>query len=327
MSVSVFLPNFDAAMDLAEVIDNRSPGRAQYAPGASSEEIQYRVPFDVVNSFVIGMLGYHYVDESGEVPILRRTAPAASPLNPFMFATRIGPLIGERFDRKQEDIIAPAPWVEIPAYAHYENVVATVIFETLPYPVRPKGNSQEVANAWDWYFAPTFEPGEEAISAQLGSLTFVEGPSATLSAPATIGIITSKTMVTYTWYMVPMRWIRDVDNEGPPVQFLRGLGRVNATDFLGYPAGTLLARPPRITQYTSTIGLNGQRPEFLCDITFQWQYFDPENGNPSSTYRGHNLVPSRADGKYYYATLDGTSGGRPIYASYEFRNFFKHWSQ
>lgn len=320
--------------EIEESTANESDNQAQWAPGSTSYQVTYRVPWAAENDFAISALGYHYVDETyPDNPILKRIPPMRHPTRPNLYANRIITSKPIKFVGKSQYQTEPDPLntSQIIQESQYKYSLVTVSFETLPYRVRPKNGSQNVTRQYDWYTYTTFEPGEETIEVPFGSLKFAEGPPSTgevkQSFQGTVGLTLPKTLLKMTWYKVPEAWVRDVANDGPPTNILKHVGKVNASDFLGYPAGTLLLQPPTIVTYSSEVSYSGAAPENYYDVTFNMLYFNPQTGVESPITRGHNTVPWFQDRLFYYATVDGEPDGRPLYPNAEFDDLFRHWSK
>lgn len=107
-----------------------------------------------------------------------------------------------------------------------------------------------------------------------------------------------------TWYQLPEQAIYDAN--GFPAILARYAGCVNSIDFLGFPAGTLLMEPADITPQPlqlppELMQLFSEGVQLQCNVTFNFDYFDPPLGTGATT-RGHNTMPWSGDGKWYKVT-------------------------
>ena len=310
--------------DWKEKVGAISPGMGQFSRTSASEKLYVYVPWDTQYEWRQRILGYHRVVNDK----LRRVLPARHPRETHMWAERITEVRGVRFDGKEVHV------EQIQATAKYTKALLTVQFETPDYAVL---EDNDVANEWERYVSRQREPKEDVILQNKGNMTFVEGtgsdgqPTAgTTQFPRTIVVIEAKTNLRVTWHEVPEEFVLDADGKYPALD--NAAGSVNSAEFLGYPAGTLLFRPPRVERFRQTVNLRDPKAfNFLLKIELNLQFFDPPQGNGSAGIRGHNLKPW-IDRQCYYATAEGaggaagTAGGNPTHPTYDHRKVFQHHS-
>jgi hypothetical protein len=222
----------------------------------------------------------------------------------------------------------------------YKDLLINADFGPLPYDVKTDDEittDAGVREEWERYVRIIGEPAIDVLSYEGSAFKWAEGsgvngePATDAKLPATFSfsVPERKADITLMWYYVPQEWTH-LAGKALPFKLQTYIGTVNDTEFLGNAAGTLLfdsydvqpVYPPFQTTDWSVYKCN--------HITMKFKFFDPEKGVASS-YRGHNLLPYRAENgnaKYYYAVTNVTSPitAYPIYASYEFRNLFSHVS-
>lgn len=276
---------------------------------------------------IVRILGVNFVNtnvEEGATPKLVRIRPLQHPTWKWMYATKVLAITGIRPTGK-ETVTGTSITQDfyLQEQAKYEKVEFLVNFETLPFDVN--GPSDTPPSQWlesDQYTSLDFEPVEEALQGLQGSMKFAEGTPFGKSFPQTIGFIYSKMNVRLTWYRVPEDFIFE---NGAPRKLLNAIGKLNKRGFKGFDPYTLRCKPQRITRYPSPISqFFSGRTDWLYDVEFNLEYFNPENGHPDSVYGGHNLLPYKGDRKFYYATDDGTTTGKPIFETTPFSNMFSY---
>lgn len=311
----------------AEKIDDRSPNSDQFAVDRSVAELVGIIDWDLQYDAIGGILGYQYTDENTKK--LKRVCPIRHPRFRWMHATRIFGMQGITPEGKVTRQVLGAPAGDpdrVNAWMAYRKVQFTVSFEALPYEIL---RDDEVAGEFDRFVEPMPDPGEDVIEQQAGTLVFAEGGGGTepvageSNFPRTIGIIAAKNFIRLKWHKVPEDFISPNRGISYP-QFDAVLGKVNDAEFLGMPAGTLMARAPKIHRYAQSVNPRDRAsPSMLCDVEVCFQFYDPSPRKGGA--RGHNLMPY-PDKRYYLATHDGTMGGRGSYEEANFDNIFKHHS-
>jgi len=307
-----------------EFTQDFSPGTLRFSPEQSRSTLVVDIPDRRVYDGIRQILGYHYVEGTQ----IRRVLPMQHPRWYGLFADEIQ---SAQWVRAEGNEAAPAGGTSFKAskIGVYRYLRCNVAFRSFNYDIL---DDTTATNETLRYLSRDQEPSEDAILQQAGNLTFAEGtgvgdePTAgSTQFPQTIGLIQNKSMLTYTWHRVPEEFV--TDDTGILPKFQHMIGRVNENTFLGNDPGTLLFRPPRIRRYEqSIINRKDFRQDFLLDITLNLQYFNPEPGVDPPFQRGHNMVPWWKTQRYYYATVDGTTTGNPIYRKGVFMDVFEHWS-
>ena len=183
------------------------------------------------------------------------------------------------------------------------------------------------------------KPYSELISIDGGQMLAVAPSIATLnqttffSAPHVLARL-QKSMFTLTWHEVPREFVEDDDGRQTKLEAIQKT--INETEFMGYPAGTLLCEEVDSVPSPSSIASDALASQkFMLDITFTFKYFEPLRGDTSVDVHGWNLLPApRASGAagdtmtawilYTHNGATIAAGGKPLYQSTEFRDAFKH---
>lgn len=336
----IFPRVFDFSVDWYERWNSRSPNSDNIGIENSTAVLTGIIPWGLRRSAVETIFGYVYVSgPSGQSGRMRlyRNAPTRHPKWPWMYATKLLNITGVKprgTETTDDDNGIPGYsgplsnlYGEIHRVATYQYAEITVLFEPLPYNVQfKKIGSTTPEVEYNRFCSFEYEPIEEAILGLGGSLLFREGPPGSgnppQSLPQTIGFIYSKLNIKMTWHHVPESWI--FTPEGVPEKLLACIGKVNSDPFLGYSTGTLRCKPPKINRFVAPYSFLDNEPTFWYNIEFNFEHFDPPNGDPLSNKRGHNLFPWRGDNKFYYCTSQ--AGNLPVFESYDFRLMFSHVS-
>jgi hypothetical protein len=298
-------------------VRNYSPGTANFSNESCGHELLVSVPFEKSYPALLRFLGFAEVCGT----YLHRSLPLRSSDFDWLWCTKVGSSQDMKFLDKFE-----AASDDQPDGARYQITRMHLIFEPLPYAVL---DDDEVDGEWQRFCEINFEPGIEVLTAEVGTFFFREGDPGTpgpdgkpVAFPGRLPLITPKGVMTIMWRKVPAEYVLDAD--GFPANLMKCMGRVNATDFLGAPAGTLLMDPPKLQKYVMNLRSQGAipvgQPAFYYDVLLAARYFDPPKGVPGSAYRGHQLAPWLRDGKYYYISRSDNS---PVYPSIDFATAFQ----
>jgi hypothetical protein len=194
------------------------------------------------------------------------------------------------------------------------------------------------------------DPKVEALSADgIGQLYFVEtsarsagpptipaGPALGTPFPAPLAELLNKATFTLFWLNVPFYYLSTANDFFYPSNILNCLGKVNSQNFpygstTPFPPGTLLFDSVRFKQKTFPVApADPSSPLISVDVEMALHYFNPPKGTNSS-YTGHNLMPWRQNGLFYYATRvdpGGTPPGAtantpPLLTSADFNTMFQ----
>lgn len=201
----------------------------------------------------------------------------------------------------------------ISRYGNYEQCLMTVHFGPKNFLMFEDSDPEWSGFEYDRFTTRyQIEPQLDIVSADNGRvLTWQEGPAGVIGEefPGNLGERLSQTVYYLTWHEVPKSYV--TDSVGRPLKIEAAVGRVNLTDFLGFPAGTLLLQAPKFELHMFPFYSADGRPLYF-DITFPLIYFDPPPGSSSPLARGHNLMPHRSGGAdggpaWFLATRDDAS--------------------
>jgi hypothetical protein len=137
--------------------------------------------------------------------------------------------------------------------------------------------------------------------------------------PVPIFTLLAKFGLRVTWLNVPTEYVSSSagglgsDFYVFPSNIIGCLGHVNDATWLdGIPAGCAFLEAVGINEKNAPIASNDTAsPLKYCDIMLDLSYFNPQKGVVGSSFRGHNLMPWRGDGKWYYAERDNGDGLLP----------------
>lgn len=338
-----------------------------YSPSGSwskrdvSEPIPYDVDFNLEMDAITFFLGLEY---QGFDLALHRTLPFPHPRFSYLFATRIPDKRYIKFKSRQPGTLASgisSGGLPVP-YSAWDCVRMYVDFQQPPYRVRSDADVTGTVEIWqqscspshtkvtpsfqrEWQRWVTVSPLPYADFNEVEGQTyaFAEGPFKGRALKGSVGLSQAKEGIRVKWWQVPHEYVHTPPttpgDPGIPWNILAGINKVNAYDFMGYPAGTLLcADPPQLDPYISPVQV-GPVPLPVYDITFDWKFVDPPKGVPTSAVRGHQLDQA-ADGLWYQTTRtpfeppddlvsqtngDGRRGdpnSPPKFATYPFAYFF-----
>lgn len=338
----------------------RSPaGITISSRSAGSTTMRYMVPADLLADAL--REGLELVQEDSGGTGLIRQMPVGCPRAPWQYLVGYTSVQGVSYAGRA-DSSTETDW-EVPPikyYAEYAEYEVTCQFSPRTYPLIPdellgtktvsyytdagaSASLPNVAREWDRYVEWIPSPSGEFLTADIGTFDF-KRPGGWAGYPqdgqsagrGSVKILVATTTYNVIWHMVPLRWLTASNNV-----FDRARGRVNQTEFEGFPAGTLLfvnagliGQPythpfPDIEDYGF-----GAYPtaEKLCDLSLTMVYKEPKvfetytPSNASFIAYGHNLVPYAKTGKWYYVQTKGDAGSsapsEPIYRSYPFEFLF-----
>lgn len=337
--------------DWLEIIDSgSSPGSLHLSNDNQDCTLTGYVPWNKIRSCARWFLGYAYADADGSY-LLHRENPAAHPITPFCWAydwsaTPFCPQSNPESVNGWPIFTSPFEVVNIKV-AYHKLAIVTVRFRNFRMRFRPDSDlSGDPRNEWmrNTYIDP--EPNVEALSADgISQLYFVEGgqpgsypagPVVSASGPvfpAPIAELLAKSTFVWNWLNVPFDYLSFTEDYLYPEKILACMGKVNSQVFPinapseeQFPIGTLLCRPPKFSIKTFPVAAaDPTNPLLSVDVAIPMEYFNPTNGSPGSIYRGHNLMPWRANGLFYYCTrLPESTGAPPLLQSADFNAMFTH---
>ena len=344
-----------------ERVAGQAPSQFGFGVNNGRAQLLVKVPQAYLEPALRECLGYTVPNGTG----LERGLPIAHPQFPWLFCERVSNAQGIQFrskDAASSTINGVSVQLEadtLPNYARYENYELALEFVPRPYAVCKDSTIQEQEISWydiddtvaqkfkvktEWwrYLEIDTQPGGEYITATQGSFNFKmdANPSGFTLKDAGIkeGLLKrylSARTILFRWYEVPYSFVTSKNS-----YFDLYGGRINQTEFYGYPAGSLLMKTPARVLRTYTkpfpefVPWNGAflpTQQKLCDLEFEMifvnrtlaQAYTPGAGETANgIVGGHNLVACHIDNKFYYGLNSQTK--RPIYPSVPFEIFFRN---
>jgi len=292
------------------------------------------------------VLGYSYAD-AGTPYKLHRVNPVEHPIWGYQMRassvqfTRFNPVgnpenTPDNEPHRTSQITGAAGVIQ--RYASYGQCWMTVRFNQRPYFLYEDDEPEFIALGSELYryVERTEEPSLEVLMSDSGGVMFwaetnTDGPTVGSHFPGQIGELIQKKTINLLWREVAMSFTHDSD--GNPTKIESCVGRVNSTEFLGYPAGTLLFQPPKFDKRMYPFYSDDGRA-FYHNILIQLSHFDPPPGAASPLARGHQLFPwrggssesgSAGSGPGWYTAYrgDGTSGKKYLRET-DFAAAFQH---
>lgn len=278
------------------------------------------VPWEYAKVAVPELVGYsRRVEQADGTYALSRVLPFRHPYFQSLWCSRIA-------------AIQPLAWRDLNMgdgtgpYSDYQAILFTLQFTRPPYSVLPDTNKEVVDKGESRRFTDRFwKPTVQTISREGMGWAFSAGRPNGKQFTGNLGARLGKAYLQRTWYQLPEDAV--YDENGLPDHLLfddtdpnnpqSRLCTVNASDFQGMPAYTLLLQNFEITPRPLPFPLTF--PPILAnlpfaeyyplqyDVTFYFEYFDPPRGwanpDPDDTTlideRGHNLAPWPADNRWY----------------------------
>lgn len=323
--------NYDT--DYEERWGSEQPSSDTIGEGGSTAMLVAQVRWNSRYDAVLSLLGYQYVDTRAASPRLIRVPPQKHPDWPWLYASRVANITGLKPLRYTSGFTLKGTTPQdLRFVGEYQLARISIMFDPLPFKVGyPASVSTVDRMEYHRYISAEVEPYEECLLGQVGTMQYAEGSALApknLSFPGTTGLIYGKTLLKVTWWRVPEAWIMDITNGSPIAPFKQHdklVGKVNDAEFWGFPASTLRMKPASLVRYAAPVVSTRSEVEYLYNITFNFEHFDPTRRN-SDTYRGHDLLPWRQDRKFYLATSTGETSGQKIFESGDFRLLFSHHS-
>lgn len=330
-------------MNYYEKVDDLSPSTASFSMYGSRASIRLIMESNKYTSaMMIDLLGDTKPNAGGG---LKRKLPKAHPRWPWLFASRIDEVIGIGQMTKTAAVSTRMESSNIfDAYAQYDRMMATVIFEPRPYAVISDNTIQSGSVTWynenkqsttstyatEWMRYTSFSvlPQSELIEARQGQSVFRLTDSTTLNDPqaphlnpfpAFPRMTVPKATFKVRWYQVPLNFV-----VSPNSHIVKALGRINYRAWGGFPEGSLLYETVAVSEpyvpvvpALSVVGSEAVYTAYkLVDIDFVFQYTNRAAGyehtvtvdNENWKMSGHNLLPWLFDRKFYYATAQPLTG-------------------
>ncbi len=255
-----------------------------------------------------------YSKRIGSGPLLFRQLPMRHPRFPWLYCAAVVKTEGwTPEDEANTDVLGKNTL----NYANYRFYKLTLQFNAPSYDVGANG-----ADEWTRFTTRRREPSAEYITRQKGAFVYGEGSFGVDGQyfKGSVGQLVAKVRLRWMWWMLPEQGL--MNGNQIPVNIENAIGKVNAYDFAGYKAGTLLMEAPKYTDcdlpvrplliktkslLTENNGspfiLNPDQIDLLTaprawNVEFSILRFNPPTNG--SVY-GHNLVPHPTNGLWYLA--------------------------
>lgn len=343
----------------------QAPGNATFSAEDASATLQAIVTHDQLYSALIYILGYSAVKGNR----LHRRRGIRHPAFEWLWAQR-ATIQGVAFRQKEDarfqgQTLPYASWKRYRITVEFRPVTYEVLdddeIDSFTFPVQqtvppfppPDAPPDPYAGRtgyaeWQRWLSTNTELSTEFQRVQGSTLCFAENPTSpplrvdathplpTLFKeviPAPFGQKVNKQVLTWTWLQVPVEFI--TNSQGIYSNLLDAVGCVNMYPFMGYDGGTLLMLPPAIESRAVMIRTTALDSLALqLNIKFRAQQYGPENGNNTSNFRGHNLLPPAGQWYSMYAVrvpygvaptdfTPDTRYDKPLYEPYDFRKVFQ----
>lgn len=287
--------------DWKELIAAVDPsGEDVHSVGAGESTLIGKIPANKARSALNFFVGYSYsatlsVPEGGVT--LYRVNPVRHPVWTWMRCTSATFHRRHPLSNPATGVPSNAPNVPNPEgdsltkTGNYLTAYVRLHFAPVPWDVVDDadmgGANESTRNTVVW---DQSEPNLETISANTGTLHFVEGAPSGKTFPGDVLAYLTKTGLVMRWLNVSEEFTHD---GGYPVKILERVGTTNIDDFFGFPRGTLLMLPPRVKRYQQPVRTVDGSALMANDWELVFQHFDPEPGvgYGNSIYRGHQLLP------------------------------------
>jgi hypothetical protein len=327
---------FNYVSDWKEQVGDEGTAQATFTLEAHSATLRGFIPWNMRRSALRFFLGYSYADIQSPYR-LHRENPHQHPAYPWLRAYNVNFTPVRTKANTANANNSPynvSPFDPFGYEANYEYALATVMYR--PFRERFFDDFEISTNADEWQRNTilTFNPGVQSLSADgVSQLIFAESPggageptAGTTAFPAPVAELLNKCDLMVDWNALPWDYVSSDPDLFYPDKILACLGCVNTDMFLGlFEAGTVILNTVEHTPFLWPVASElTSYPLWGVHVRLGLQFFDPEKGVSGSSYRGHNLMPWRRNGKFYYATRDGTTGGRPLLRTTSFANIFKH---
>lgn len=270
------------------------------------------------------MVGYSKVNFNNQFK-LDRWLPAVHPRWPMMRCTTVS-VKGVEFDGTV-DPIEPRPlrYLTLPKYERYR---FDCHFEQPQFNYLDNGQCD---TEWERYL--TVDPTDESEFVVVDGGRFIySAPNQNFDGTPFNGpawrVRVERSGLMVTAYGIPADFI--MNTFSIPVHFLAAKNKVNSTDFLGLPAGTMLLQDYKITKRAQPIATNSVNALlFGCTVEMHFGYTDPARGHTGSSLRGWNLFPPPAgynSANWWPAQTHSDFGSKSQYDVYDHNKLLQHWN-
>jgi hypothetical protein len=326
--------------DWLEIIDGgASPSSTHLSNDGQEAQLVGYVPWNKQRSAARWFLGFAWADSNYT---LHRNNPEAHPLFPWLYASEISftpfnPAINAYNAQAPLQFVSPWAGNELVAInvANHRYAIATVKFRNFRYTFLDDSAITDPRMEWMRNVYLDLDPSVEVLSSDgISQLAFVEtssraaGPPTipagpTISPqqtpfPAPVAELLGKATYTLNWVNVPFEYLSVDSDYFYPLNIMNCLGTVNEDNFPynavdPFKPGTLLFDSVKFTQKVFPVAsADPASPLVSVDVSMSLKYFNPPKG-ASSEYYGHNLMPWRQNGLFYYATrIDPSSNSATV---------------
>lgn len=271
-------------------------------------------------------LGWAEVNYDAPSLPLVRYVPAAHPELNSCFARQVT-INGWRYLRKQPSQEPVGLPVRVP-YAIYDRYLFQIEFGSVDYAVRAEAS---INSEWERFVTVKPSDGTELVAIPAGLYLYksnapagFQGKPVTLNAPLLRHAV-ERTDFKVTLHNLPLDFVCNAFRV--PRKLAKAKGKVNRTDFLGFPAQTFLFMKYELEVYPMPVATESwDTARFGCNVHLFGSYQEPDKAVAGETLAGWNLAPG-LDARYvagWYGVQ--TSDGKPMYSLMEMNNLLTHWS-
>jgi len=301
-----------------ERVANYSPWNDVFSMEEQKTSLVVDIPFENRYLFIPWCLGFAWVDGGR----LKRINPIRHPWWQWMRACRVEHqgvryfgnkvyLSGSYYPSSGGVSNASNETAGI-GVANYKLARFKIDFANYPWDFL-EDNEVGVADEWQrnvyWSESPTAQMlAAEGGAATLKFRTNDAGGEPANGQPfrAAFGTIVPQIKYTLNWMWVPFDFVAPLQL---PANLYTAIFKCNDAESFGtFPKGTLLFEPPVIEKYVYPIRTL-RYVSYMANIKIPFTYMDPERGiteGAKGAVRGHNLMPSRINNKWYPATRDNS---------------------
>src|SRR5579872_1171 len=332
----VFDPTVNQTDWLELITSDSSPGESGFSNDTQTASLVGYIPWNKQRSAIPYFLGFAQVNSNGT---LHRANPGAHPIFPWLYCSDVSlkgfnPVINSANPSAPLQFVSP--WFNSGNrtvtlnIANHRLAVCNLRFRNYRYSFLDDTVITDSRMEWMRNVFIDIDPKVEVLSADgISQLAFVEtsarvpgpptipaGPTLNRAFPAPLAELLGKATFTLNWVNVPFEYVSGVADFFYPTNVLNCLGKVNSQNFpygssTPFPPGTLLFDSVKFTQKTFPVApADPSSPLISVDVSMTLQYFNPPKG-ASSSYAGHNLMPWRQNGLFYYATRVDPDGNPP----------------
>ncbi len=339
--------------DWLEIIDSgQSQSSSRFSNDSQEATVVGYIPWNKQRSAAEWFLGYASVKSNG---MLSRNNPEQHGIFPQLFASEISfkpfnPTVNP--DNPSAPLQFVSPWfgntfVSINT-AYHKLAVTAVTYRSVRYTFLDDSAITDMRQEFYRNVYLDLDPSIQTLSADgISQLAFVEtsariagpptipaGPAVNTPFPAPLAVLLGKNKFTLNWLNVPLSYLSTATNFFYPTNLIAGLGCVNSQPFpygglTQFPIGTLLMHGVKFEQKVVPIApADPSFPLIWVNVAIELEYFNPPTGAPSPITQGHNLMPWRSNGLFYYATRvdpqtnSATTSTPPLLNYYDFNYFF-----